>query len=97
MEFFPGITAILADVELIDLEISSASDITLDDFTPGAGSNSYKVTKGPGLTLIIFPLIPKSLNVVVKRALFSLICFSETLFSFLSDGTSLRRSSPGRT
>ena len=40
IEFFPGITAILAEVELMDLEISSARDITLEDFTPGAGSSS---------------------------------------------------------
>ena len=40
IEFFPGITAILADVELIDLDISSAREITRDDFTPGAGSSS---------------------------------------------------------
>ena len=43
----PGIVAILADSELVFLAISSERLIIFDTFTPGAGSNSYKVTTGP--------------------------------------------------
>ncbi len=38
--------------------------MTLDDLIPGAGSNSYKVTTGPGFTLIISPLMPNSSKIV---------------------------------
>ena len=40
--------------------MSSDRFIILDTLTPGAGSNSYRLTTGPLLTLLIFPLIPKS-------------------------------------
>ena len=43
----PGIVAILADSELVFLAISSDRLIIFETLTPGAGSNSYKVTTGP--------------------------------------------------
>ena len=43
----PGIVAILADSELVFRAISSERLIILETLTPGAGSNSYKVTTGP--------------------------------------------------
>ena len=43
--------------------MSSASAITRDDLVPGAGSSSYRVTTGPGRTLMISPLTPKSSSV----------------------------------
>ena len=53
-ELLPGIVAILADSELVFLAISSDKFIIFDTFTPGAGSNSYKLTTGPLLTFFIF-------------------------------------------
>ena len=58
--FFPGITETLADVELVLRAKSSDKFIILETFTPGAGSNSYKLTTGPLLIFVIFPSIPKS-------------------------------------
>ena len=43
----PGIVAILADSELVFRAISSERLIIFDTLTPGAGSNSFKVTTGP--------------------------------------------------
>ena len=40
--------------------MSSDKFIILDTLIPAAGSNSYKLTTGPLLTFLIFPLIPKS-------------------------------------
>ena len=54
----PGTVDTLAASADIDLAISSAKPITLLAFSPGAGSNSYIVTTGPGLTEIISPLTP---------------------------------------
>ena len=58
----PGTTATRAAVVLIERAISSARLITREDFTPGAGSNSYRVTTGPGRTWTISPLTPKSVS-----------------------------------
>ena len=58
--FFPGIIDTLVETELVFLAMSSDKFIILDTLTPGAGSNSYRLTTGPLLTLLIFPLIPKS-------------------------------------
>ena len=58
--FFPGIIETLVETELVFRAISSDKFIIFDTFIPGAGSNSYKLTTGPLLTLFIFPLIPKS-------------------------------------
>ena len=52
----PGIVAILADSELVFLAMSSDKLIIFETLTPAAGSNSFKVTTGPWLTCLIFPL-----------------------------------------
>ena len=45
----------LVDTELVCRAISSDKLIIFETFTPGAGSNSYKVTTGPLLIFFIFP------------------------------------------
>ena len=65
--FFPGTGAILVEIELVLLAISSVKFIILEVLIPAAGSNSYKVTTGPGLTFFILPIIPKSNNVFSKN------------------------------
>ena len=45
--FFPGTGAILVDIELVLLAMSSVRLTILEVFMPAAGSNSYKVTTGP--------------------------------------------------
>jgi len=37
--------------------------IIFETLTPGAGSNSYKLTTGPLFIFFIFPSIPKSNNI----------------------------------
>ena len=54
----PGTVETRADNADIERAISSDSPITLDAFKPGAGSSSYIVTTGPGLTETISPLTP---------------------------------------
>jgi hypothetical protein len=56
--------------------MSSASEMTRDDFVPGAGSSSYRVTTGPGRTLTISPRTPKSSRVDSSRVAF---CSSASL------------------
>ena len=56
----PGITATRAETALIERAMSSDNAITRDDLMPGAGSNSYRVTTGPGWTWITSPFTPKS-------------------------------------
>ena len=58
--FLPGTVATLADIELVYLAISSDKLMILDTFIPGAGSNSFNVTTGPQLILLILPSTPKS-------------------------------------
>ena len=53
----------LADVELVLRARSSDKLIIFDTFTPGAGSNSYRLTTGPLLIFVILPSIPKSNNI----------------------------------
>ena len=65
--FFPGTGAILVDIELVLLAMSSVRLTILEVFIPAAGSNSYKVTTGPGLTFLIFPIIPKSRRVFSRN------------------------------
>ena len=65
----PGIVAILADSELVFLAISSERLIIFETLTPAAGSNSFKVTTGPWLTFLIFPLTPKSKRIFSKNPL----------------------------
>ena len=40
----------------------------LETFTPGAGSNSYKVTTGPLLIFLILPWTPKSRSIFSKKS-----------------------------
>ena len=53
-------TATRAETALIERAMSSDNAITRDDLMPGAGSNSYSVTTGPGWTWMTSPLTPKS-------------------------------------
>ena len=46
--------ATLADTELVFRAISSAKLTIFETLTPEAGSNSFKVTTGPQLILLIF-------------------------------------------
>jgi len=57
---FPGIVATLVDIELVFLAISSAKLTIFETLIPEAGSNSFKVTTGPQLILLILPSTPKS-------------------------------------
>ena len=57
--FLPGMVATLAEMELVFLAMSSARATIFDTFIPDAGSNSYKVTTGPQLILLILPSTPK--------------------------------------
>ena len=66
--FLPGIIATLADIELVYLAISSDKLMILDTFIPGAGSNSFKVTTGPQLILLILPSTPKSSRIFSKKS-----------------------------
>ena len=67
--FFPGIIETLAEVELVFLARSSERLIIFETFTPGAGSNSYKLTTGPLLIFLIFPSIPKSRRIFSMKSL----------------------------
>ena len=64
---FPGIVEIRAELARIDRAISSARRITEDDWVPGAGVSSNKVTIGPCFTSVISPLILKSDNGSTSR------------------------------
>ena len=66
--FFPGITDTLVDIELVWRAISSDKLMILETFTPGAGSNSYKVTTGPLLIFLILPWTPKSRSIFSKKS-----------------------------
>ena len=54
----PGTVETRAAKADIERAISSARPITRLAFKPGAGSNSYIVTTGPGRTDTISPLTP---------------------------------------
>ncbi|MNV50121.1 hypothetical protein D3C71_1421110 [compost metagenome] len=60
MTLRPGTTATRAESADMERAISSERPMTREDLTPGAGSNSYSVTTGPGRTSMISPLMPKS-------------------------------------
>ena len=53
--FLPGMTDTLVETELVCRAISSKDSMIFETFTPGAGSNSYKVTTGPLLIFFILP------------------------------------------
>ena len=57
--FFPGMIDTLADVELVLRARSSERLTILETLTPGAGSNSYKLTTGP-----LFIMIPMRQNLI---------------------------------
>jgi hypothetical protein len=60
MVLLPGTVATLVDIELVLRAMSSERFIIFDVLIPAVGSNSYKVTTGPALTLFISPEMLKS-------------------------------------
>ena len=82
MVFFPGIVATLVETELVFLAISSAKLIIFETFIPEAGSNSFNVTTGPQLTLLILPSTPKSSNIFSKNSEFLVNSASLIFFLF---------------
>ena len=83
---FPGIVANLAETELVFLAISSAKLTIFDTFIPDAGSNSYKVTTGPQLILLILPTTPKSSKIFSKNSEFLVSSVSSIFFLFFKSG-----------
>ena len=84
--FFPGIVATLAEIELVFLAISSDKFTILETFIPEAGSNSFKVTTGPQLTLLILPSTPKSSKIFSKKSEFFFNSKSLIFFLFFKSG-----------
>ena len=82
----PGIVATLVEIELVFLAISSAKLIIFETFIPDAGSNSFKVTTGPLLILLIFPSTPKSSKIFSKNSAFLFNSISLIFFLFLKSG-----------
>ena len=80
--FFPGIVATLVEIELVFLAMSSAKLTIFDTFIPEAGSNSFKVTTGPQLILLILPSTPKSSKIFSKNSEFLVNSGSSTFFLF---------------
>ena len=68
--FSPGIVATLVEIELVFLAMSSAKLIIFETLIPDAGSNSFNVTTGPQLILLILPSTPKSSNIFSKNSEF---------------------------
>ena len=81
MALRPGTTATRAATALIERAMSSASPMTREDLVPGAGSSSYSVTTGPGRTLVISPLTPKSWSTPSSSRAFS--CSTSSLMAVL--------------
>ena len=71
MTLRPEITAMRAATADMERATSSDSEITREDFTPAAGSNSYSVTTGPGRTAVMRPLTPKSASTASSMRAFS--------------------------
>ena len=67
MVLLPGTVATLVDIELVLRAISSDRLIIFEVLIPAIGSNSYKVTTGPALTLLISPEILKSKRTFSKN------------------------------
>ena len=80
--FFPGIVATLVDIELVCLAISSAKLTIFETLIPEAGSNSFKVTTGPQLILLILPSTPKSNSIFSKNSEFLFSSSSPRFFLF---------------
>ena len=95
MTLRPGTTAIRTDTALIDRATSSARLMTREDFVPGAGSSSYRVTTGPGRTLTISPVTPKSASTHSSWRAFSLKASRLTSVSSLMSGGVVKRCSGG--
>ena len=92
MVLLPGIVEILADSELVFLAISSDKFIIFETLTPAAGSNSLRVTTGPLLAFLIFPLTPKSNSIFSKNSgsvVSSLLEFFLTFFSSVVSNSTL--------
>ena len=64
MALRPGMTATRAAVAFMVRAMSSERPITREDFMPAAGSNSNKVTTGPGRAESTYPCTPKSASTV---------------------------------
>ncbi len=57
---FPGSGATMRRLVALSAKARSLSRFTIRaTFTPGAGSNSYMVTMGPGCTSVTLPSMPK--------------------------------------
>ena len=78
--FFPGIVATLVEIELVFLAISSAKLTIFETFIPEAGSNSFKVTTGPQLILLILPSTPKSSKIFSKNREFFFYLLNQYFF-----------------
>ena len=63
---FPGIVATLVEIELVFLAISSAKVTIFETLIPEAGSNSFKVTTGPQLILLIYPQLQNRVKFFLK-------------------------------
>ena len=70
MTLRPGTVAMRTARAHMERAMSSAKPMTRLVLVPGAGSNSYKVTTGPGRTLTTCPLTPKSSKVVSSMRAF---------------------------
>ena len=93
--FFPGIVATLVEIELVFLAISSAKLTIFETFIPEAGSNSFKVTTGPQLILLILPSTPKSSKIFSKNCEFFFYSASSIFFLFLSSVFFFKKSIKG--
>ncbi len=68
--------------EIADIErtmLVGKADDAAEDLMPGAGSSSYSVTTGPGRTLMISPLTPKSSSTPSSSRAFCSSASSEIL------------------
>ena len=63
--------------------MSSDKFIIFETLTPGAGSNSFKLTTGPWLTFFILPSTPKSKRIFSKKSLSTLSFFKVSDLSAL--------------
>ena len=66
------------------LAISSDKLIIFETLIPGAGSNSYKLTTGPLLTFLIFPLIEKSNKIFSINSGLGFLDVEPLIFCFFS-------------
>ena len=88
--FFPGIVATLVEIELVFLAISSAKVTIFETFIPDGGSNSFNVTTGPQLILLILPSTPKSSKIFSKNSELLFVSGSKFFFHFSNQDSFLR-------